>query len=314
MSTEHVVSTPGAQEPQRESARGFLFACGAFGLWGFMPLYVKALEHVPAAELVAHRVVWSVPVAGAVLLALGRTGDIALALRSPRTLGMAALTALVISINWGVYVWAIMAERALEAALGYYINPLVSVMLGAVLLGEKLSRLQMAAVVLATIAVIVLTVDAGGLPWVSLLLAFSFAVYGFLRKTLPVGPSQGFFLEVAILTVAALPYLLWLAAVGEGHFTLSRPADMALFLLAGPVTAVPLILYAFGAKLLRVSTIGIMQYIAPTMIVVIAFFVFGEPFGGARIVALALIWAALVLYSWSMLFGRRTQPAPTAAV
>ena len=285
---------------QAEATRGFFFALSAYGLWGFLPLYMKVVAHIPVLEVLAHRIVWSVPVAGVVLFALGRTADIKAAFRSPRTMAMAAVTAGVISINWGVYVWAIAADRAVETALGYYINPLVTVALGAVLLGEKLKRLQLIAVGLAVIAVAILTVAAGGLPWVSLVLAFSFAAYGYLRKTLPVGPSQGFFLEVLILLPVALGWVIWLQSTGQGHFNMSSPADIWLLLFAGPATAVPLILYAFGAKLLRISTIGIMQYTAPTMIALIAVFVFGEPFGIERVIAFALIWTALALYTWSM--------------
>jgi chloramphenicol-sensitive protein RarD len=151
----------------RDSAtRGFLFALSAYLLWGFLPFYMKAVAHIPAAEVVAHRIVWSVPIAGALLIWLGRTADIKTALRSPRTLAMGGLTAALITVNWGVYVWAIAADRALETALGYYINPLFSVFLGAVLLGEKLSRAQIAAIALAVAAVALLTWEAGGLPWV----------------------------------------------------------------------------------------------------------------------------------------------------
>lgn len=296
-----------AEATEAEARRGFFFALSAYGLWGFLPLYMKAVAHIPALEVLAHRIVWSVPVAGVVLLALGRTADIRAAFRSPRTMAMAAVTAGVISINWGLYVWAIAADRAVETALGYYINPLVTVALGALLLGEKLNRLQMIAVGLAVVAVAVLTVAAGGLPWVSLVLAFSFATYGYLRKTLPVGPSQGFFLEVLILLPVALGWVIWLQATGEGHFNMSDPADIWLLLFAGPATAVPLILYAFGAKLLRISTIGIMQYTAPTMIALIAIFVFGEPFGIERIIAFALIWTALALYTWSMFGGPKRE-------
>lgn len=285
--------------------RGFLFAVSAYGLWGLLPLYLKALSHIPAMEILAHRIIWSVPVAAVVLYLLGRTADIAQALRSPRTMAMAALTAALISCNWGIYIWAIATDRAVEAALGYYINPLVSILLAALALGERLDRLQIAAVALAAVAVVILTVNAGGLPLISLGLAFSFAAYGFLRKTLPIGPSQGFFLEVLILFLPALAFVLWLMLNAQNHFHWSRPVDILLLLGCGPVTAIPLILFAFGAKLLRYSTIGIMQYIVPTMIFLIAVFVFKEPFGGVKALAFALIWAALALYSGSMLRGAR---------
>ncbi len=283
-----------------EATRGFFFALSAYVFWGVQPIFMKLVAHIPAAEVVAHRVLWSLPIAGAVLLILGRTADVKVALRSPRTLAMAAVTATIISVNWGIYVWAIAVDRAIETALGYYINPLVSVVMGALLLGEKLTVPQMVAVGLAFVAVVVLTVDAGGLPWVSLALALTFAVYGFLRKTLPIGPSQGFFLEVLILGLPALGYVLWLGINGRNHFVAASPNDMILLLLCGPVTATPLLLYAFGAKLLRFSTIGIMQYVGPSIVLLIAVFVFGEPFGGVKAVAFGLIWAALAIYTWSM--------------
>ncbi|RUM96411.1 EamA family transporter RarD [Pseudaminobacter arsenicus] len=293
------VQTTTSSDP---ASRGFFYALSAYSLWGFLPLFLKAVAHIPATEVVAHRILWSVPVAGVVLLVLGRTKDVMAALRSPRTMVMAAVTAAIIALNWGIYVWAIAVERTVESALGYYINPLVSVAMGAVLLGERMNRMQMAAIGLATVAVCFLAVDAGGVPWVSLSLAFTFATYGYLRKTLPIGPSQGFFLEVLILCLPALAYVVWLQMRGESHLLPSQPYDFALLLACGPITAVPLLLYAFGAKLLRLSTLGLMQYIAPTMIFLIAIFVFNEPFDGVRVVAFALIWSALAIYTWSTFF------------
>lgn len=294
-----------SEHDAQAATRGFFFALGAYTFWGVQPIFMKAVAHIPAAEVVAHRIVWSVPIAGLVLLLLGRTADLKAALRSGRTLLMAAVTASLITFNWGIYVWAIAVDRAVETALGYYINPLVSVLMGAVLLGERLSRPQIVAVGLAALAVVIMTVYAGGLPWVSLALALSFAVYGFLRKTLPIGPSQGFFLEVLILCLPALGYVAWLQFNGENHFVASAPGDMVLLMLCGPITSVPLLLYAFGAKLLRFSTIGIMQYIGPSIVLLIAVFVFGEPFGGVRAVAFGLIWAALAIYTWSMFRERK---------
>ena len=299
--------------PEGGARRGFVYALLAYGLWGLLPLFLKAVSHLPALEVVAHRILWSVPIAGAVLVAAGRTADLKAALRSPRTIALASLTAGLITINWGLYVWAIAVERTVETSLGYYINPLMSVVMGAVLLGERLSRAQIAALGLATAAVVLMTVEAGIVPWVSLVLAGSFAIYGFLRKTLPIGPSQGFFLEVLILSVPALAYVVWLQATGASHFLPSQPRDMLLLLACGPATAVPLLLYGFGAKLLKLSTIGIMQYIAPTGIFLIAVFVFGEPFGMVRLVAFALIWVALAIYTWSMIAQARGRRAAEAA-
>ncbi|TAZ82937.1 EamA family transporter RarD [Rhizobium ruizarguesonis] len=289
-----------------DSPRGFAFALTAYLLWGFLPIYMKAVAHISPAEVIAHRIVWSLPLAGIVLIVLGRTQDIRTALGSPRMLAMAALTASLITVNWGTYVWAIGAGHSLDAALGYFINPLFSIFLGAVFLKEKLQPLQIAAIALAALAVAILALDSGGIPWVALTLAISWGFYALLRKTLPLGPNQGFFLEVLILSGPALLYILYLEfGSGQGHLYRTGLADTILLLGCGVITAVPLMIYANGAKLLKLSTIGIMQYIAPTMIFMIAVFVFHEPFGTARMIAFPLIWAGLFLYSWSMLKGSR---------
>lgn len=291
----------------RDTPAGLAYAVSAYVLWGFLPLYMKLLHHIPAAEVVAHRVLWSVPIAGAVLVALGRTSDLRAALTSPRTLAMGVLTAGLISINWGIYVWSIGAGHALDAALGYYINPLFSVALGALLLGERPSPLQMVAIALAVLAVVVLTVAAGSLPWVAIGLFVSWGFYALCKKQLPVGPNQGFLLEVLILLGPALAYMGWLAAQGQGHFLVGVARDSWLLFGCGAVTAIPLMLYANGAKRLRLTTIAILQYIAPTMIFLCAVFVFDEPFGQARMIAFPMIWAALILYSFTMLRQMRAR-------
>ena len=280
-----------------DSLSGVLFALTAYLLWGFLPLYMKALAHVPPAEVIAHRIVWSVPVALAVLWVLGRTGDLRSALRNPRMLGMGAVTAALITVNWGIYVWAIGSGHALDAALGYYINPLFSIFLGAVLLGERIGRVQLAAILLAAVAVGILTWDAGHLPLVALALTVTWGFYAFLKKWLPIGPNQGFALEVLILLPPALAYLGWLWRVGGGHFLQGVAWDNALLVGCGIITAGPLMIYANGAKRLRLSTIAIMQYIAPTLIFLTAVFIFDEPFSGVKLMAFALIWVALVIYS-----------------
>ncbi|HWU63096.1 MAG TPA: EamA family transporter RarD [Ensifer sp.] len=305
-------SSPASGLQSGDSPRGFAFALAAYFLWGFLPLFMKAIAHIPAPEIIAHRIIWSIPVAGAVLIATGRTADLKVALKSPRTLAMAALTASIITINWGIYVWSIAAGRALESALGYYINPLFSVFLGSVLLREKLSPSQWVAIGLAVCAVAILSVEAGGLPWVSLGLAVSWGFYAFFRKTLPVGPNQGFLLEVILLSVPAMAYIGYVETQGQGHFGDTGYGDVLWLLACGLVTAVPLILYANGAKLLRLSTIGIMQYIAPTMIFVIAVFIFKEPFGLSKLVAFAFIWAALLVFTWPMLRALASSRKPAA--
>ena len=288
-----------SMEQEKDSLRGLAFALGAYGLWGFLPLYMKALADVPTLAVLAHRVVWSVPVSLIVLTLLGRTTDLWAALRNPRTVVMAGVTALLVAANWGIYVYSIQTGQALEAALGYYSNPLFSVLLAATLLGERLDRWQWLAIALATLAVVILTVEAGRVPMVATGLFLTWGFYGYLKKKLPIGPNQGFALEVILLLPIALAYLVWLGA--DGHFWTGTTTERGLLLLAGVVTATPLMLYANGAKLLRLSTIGMVQYLTPTMIFLTAVLLFGEPFAGARLVAFPLIWAALAIYTWRLI-------------
>jgi chloramphenicol-sensitive protein RarD len=283
-----------------DTPRGFAFGLTAYFLWGFLPLYMKAVAHLPALEILAHRAVWSVPVAGIVLVLLGRTRDLKTALKTPRMLGMASITAALITVNWGIYVWAVAAGHALDAALGYFINPLFSILLAAVILKEKLAPLQIAAIGLAFVGVAILTWGAGGLPWVSLALTFTWGIYALLRKTLPIGPNQGFFLEVLLISIPMLPYIVYLEATGQGHLFGESGFDTTMLAVAGVVTAGPLMIYANAAKLLKLSTIGIMQYIAPTMIFLIAVFIFHEPLSATKLVSFVLIWSALALYTIAM--------------
>ena len=283
-----------------DTLSGFGFAFGAYFLWGFLPIYMKMLSHLPSAEIVAHRVIWSVPIAGLLLVYMGRTKDVRAALLNPKMLATGCLTAALITINWGIYVWAISADRTLDAALGYFINPLFSVALGAIILREPLTRAQLAAIALAAAAVVVLAVSNGSVPWVSLGLTVSWGLYALCKKQLPIGPNQGFLLEVLILLIPALAYVGWLTSQGQNSFDLSMTRDTWLLMGCGIVTAVPLLLYANGAKGLQLTTIAIMQYIAPTLIFLVAVFVFGEEFGQARMIAFPMIWAALVIYSVSM--------------
>nr|WP_216602930.1 EamA family transporter RarD [Ruegeria sp. HKCCD4884] len=281
-------------------------AVTAYVLWGFLPLYLKALDHIGPVEVVAHRIIWSVPVAGLLLVILGRTRDLKAALGNPKMLGMAALTAALITVNWAIYVWAISTGHALDAALGYYINPLFSIALGAILLREPLTRMQLIAVGLASLGVLVLVFEAGRLPWAALGLMVSWGFYAFFKRSLPIGPNQGFLLEVLILLIPALVYVTFLGVQGTGHFGVGL-SDTLLLSCAGVVTAVPLLVYANGAKLVRLSTMGILQYIAPTMIFVTAIAVFGEKIDIGRMIAFPLIWAALIVYSIPMIRQARAQ-------
>ena len=283
---------------------GFFFALAAYSVWGCLPLFWKLTEHVDPVEVTAHRAIWAVPFAAVVCWAIGRTADIPSTLKSPRRLATLFLCSCLISFNWVVFIWAIGENRSLEAALAYYINPLLSILLGFVFLGERFSRLQLVAIIIAGGAVLMLTVVGGTFPWISILLAGTFGFYGLLRKTVDVGPTQGFLVEVILISPIAIGVLGWKLANGDLAL-LSSAQDATLMILAGPATAVPLILFASGAKRLRLSTNGLMQFIAPTLIFLIGIFVFGEPLREVQLYAFAMIWTALALYAWSILSGDR---------
>ena len=299
---------PSTEAPTSEARAGFVYALAAYLLWGALPVYMKALDHIGAVEIVAHRIVWSVPVAALFVTALGHWRDFLRAARQPRVLLAIAASAVLISLNWLAYILSVVWNVASEAALGYYINPLISVLIGWALLGERLQPLQWAAVGLAAVAVAALAIAGGTVPWLALVMAVSFAAYGYLRKTVAIGPTEGFLLEVALLAPLALGYLAWLDGAGEGIF----PGEAALLMGTGIVTAVPLILFASGAKRLTLATIGLMQYIAPTMIFLTAIFVFREPVGPVKIAAFLMIWTALALYSFAA-FRPGTMRARTSA-
>lgn len=293
-----------ATSDNHDTKAGFLFASGAYFIWGFLPLYLKLLAHVPAWEVVPHRILWSVPIAGGVIWWSGVWRDALAIFVKPRLLAMVGLTSLLIGLNWGIYVWAISVGRTLEAALGYYINPLFSIFLAAVVLREKLTRTKIFAIGLAAAAVVLLSWEAGGLPIVSISLTLTWGLYALCKRTLPVGPSQGFFLEVVLLSVPALAMWWWFEQQGTSHFGPTGVRDMLLLAGTGLLTAVPLMLYAHGAKGLRLSTIAIMQYSAPTLVFLIAVFVFKEPFGSIKLAAFCLIWLALAVYTWSLIRSR----------
>ncbi|TVS05848.1 MAG: EamA family transporter RarD [Rhodobacteraceae bacterium] len=296
---------------QDDTPRGFAFAGSAFFLWGLLPFYFKALEHVPTVEVIAHRIIWAVPVALGVLIWLGRTADLRTALHTPRMLVMGFVTAALISVNWGIYVWLIQSGQAMEAALGYYIMPIFSVFLGATLLRERLSARQWGAVALAAAAVMVLTWEGGQLPLGALGLTFSWGFYAYFKRALPIGPNQGFTLEAVILTPFALGFLVWGWQGGTLFSAQAGALEWALFLGCGVITAVPLMLYANGAKGLRLSTIAISSYVIPTLIFFISVTFFAEPFEGARRIAFPMIWTAMGLYIWEVLRQRRATPLPS---
>jgi chloramphenicol-sensitive protein RarD len=301
-----------APSVQIDPPRGLAYALGAYVIWGCLPLYLKLMQHIPVMELLAHRIIWSIPVAGAILCWQGRTSDLVAALRNPRMLAMAAVTATLISLNWAIYLWAIASHQAMDAALGYYMNPLFSIFLGAMVLGERLRRAQWLAIGLATLGVIVLTCENGRLPLVALGLMLTFGLYGYAKKRLPIGPNQGFMLEAMLLAPPALIWLIWTEISGQSHFIVTGAGDTALLLGAGVVTAVPLILYGNGAKLLRMTTNGILQFLSPTLIFIMAIVLFDEPFGRGEMLAFPMIWLALAIYVAAMLRQQFKRPGHAA--
>jgi chloramphenicol-sensitive protein RarD len=283
-----------------EARKGVLFAFLAFTLWGTSAWFYKHLEDVDPFQIVAHRILWSIPIAAVVLVLIGRTHDLKRAFTTPRIVAILAITTVLVSVNWLVFVIAVMEGWAIEASLGYFINPLVNVLLGMVLLGERLSRWQWVAVALAASGVALQTWQFGSLPWVGLFLAFTFAAYGYIRKTIDIGPAQGFLVETVLLMPFALAYVVY--AVGQGTNTfhpLDAPGLTIFLVLCGPMTAGPLIFFSAAARRLTLATLGLMQYLAPSMIFLTAIFILGEPLGTAKLVSFSLIWLALAVFSFS---------------
>jgi len=281
----------------KESRSGALFALGAYGLWGIVPIYWKKLGGIPAAEIVAHRVVWSVLFVAIGLALVRGFGSVGVALRSRRTLAFLAVTTTLIALNWGIFIWAVQAGHILQASLGYYVNPLMSVAMGVVFLKERLSRPQKIAVALAAIGVLVLTVAGRSFPWVSLLLALTFASYGLLRKIAPVEALAGLFVETLLVTPLALAFVIFREHAGTGALVTGSLGRGVLLAMAGPITAVPLLLFAAAARRLSLSTLGFFQYIAPTLQFLCAVLLYGEKLTAAHLATFACIWAALAIFT-----------------
>ena len=292
---------------------GPLAAALAYILWGLFPIYIKQVATVPALEIVLHRSAWSLAVMLSLLLAMRRFAWLRQVVRQPRTLALFALSALLLACNWLLYVWAVNAGRLLDASLGYFINPLVNVLLGYAVLHERPRPLQWAAVALAAAGVLWLALGAGHVPWVSLVLALSFGFYGLLRKTAPLGATEGLALETLLLAPLAVGGLLWLGATGQGHFGQGDLRLDALLIAAGPATAIPLLLFASGARRVSMATLGLLQYLGPSIQFVLGVAVYHEPFSASRGVGFALIWAALALYSAASWWAPQRLPPPTAA-
>lgn len=297
---------------ERERARGLAATAGAFVFWGAVPVYWKAVGAVPPAEMLGWRVVFALPFTALLLLALGRPGEVARAFRRPRLLGLLALSAALVATNWFIFIDAVARERVMETSLGYYINPLVNVLLGFVVLGERPRRAQWIAIGLAGAGVGVLIVSVGELPVVALALAVTFGFYGLVRKLAPIEAVPGLLVEVLVLCPLAVAWLLWLAAGPRGAaFFAAPPYVQSLVPIAGLVTALPLVLFAYGARRLPLTTVGILQFLAPTGQLLLAVLVYREPFTAAHAVTFALIWSAIGLYLADLrrTASRRLRPA-----
>jgi chloramphenicol-sensitive protein RarD len=282
-----------------ETRTGLIAGLGAYCLWGLLPLYLKLLTGIPASDVLANRILWSLLLIGGIMVATGGGARLRAVIMQPRLMLLLVTSAVLIAANWLIYTWAVLNGHVLDTSLGYFINPLISIIFGVVLLGERLARAQWLAVGLATTGVAVIAIANGALPLVSLGVALSFALYGLVRKFAAVDAVTGLLVETIILTPVALG---WLLTRPEGLF--GRPAATeALLIAGGALTAVPLLLFGIATRWLKLSTIGLMQYIAPTMVFLLAVFLFGEALTTSRLFAFGCIWAGLALYTRSILAG-----------
>lgn len=286
-------------------------ALTAYVLWGFMPLYLILVRHIPAFEFVAWRIVWTLPICLLIIAVRRQFPSVREALADRRALALLAASSLLIGINWVVYIWAIQQNQIFAASLGYYINPLVNVLLGTLLLKEKLSRAQWIAVALAGVGIAVLAAGALSTLWISLTLACSFATYGLLRKQLNVGSLPGLTIESAILLIPSLGVVTWFAASPQGSSFDESVSQSLLIILGGAYTAFPLLLFAIAARRMDYSTLGFIQFLAPSIVFVLGLTVFGEELHPAQAFCFACIWVAAAIFVWDLLARRRSRkPTP----
>lgn len=288
----HPSSAPAGET---STATAFAAALGSFLIWGLVnPVYFKLLGGIGPVEIVAHRVVWTVALVGVFVLAIRGPMAVVRGVGSWRRLGIFVVTTLLVTVNWTVFIWAIGHNQLVQSSLGYYINPLINVLLGVLFLGERLNRNQLVAVAIAGLGVGVLVLSYGVVPWVALSLAISFGFYALIRKKAAIDPVIGLLVETLLLVPAALVYLLWMGWSGSfGHDV----GTSLLLVLAGPATAVPLVLFMIGAARLKLSTVGLLQYVGPTGQLLLGVLVYGEAFTSAHAIAFACIWVALMVFS-----------------
>jgi len=276
---------------------GILYALGAYVLWGIIPVYFKQLGSVSPMEVLTHRVIWSVLVLFLLLMFTGGLSRLKTILQQPKVLAALFVTAAIISLNWLIFIWAVSENRILETSLGYFINPLVSIFMGMIFLSERLRPAQWLAISLAGAGVAYQLILHGSLPWVALVLAFSFGFYGLLRKQIPVDAISGLFIETLMMLPAALAYLLWLAQSGTLIFAHQSLQIDLLLMAAGLITSIPLLFFAGAARRLSLTLIGFIQYIAPSITFILAVFVYGESLDNGKLTTFALIWLALIVFS-----------------
>lgn len=292
--------------PSPQSVRvGLLFGFLAYGMWGVFPLFFHLLRDIPSSEVLLHRVIWSFVFTALIIVVLGRHRLILQALKSRQLLRGLVLSSLLVSINWLVYIWSVAQGRVLESSLGYFLTPLVSVFLARFFLQEPLSRARQLAILLATLGIIWLVYRLGFLPWISLVLALTFGLYGLVRKQLALDTLSALTIETALLLPLALAYWVYLAAQGQSNFEFSANTTTWLLLLCGVVTATPLLLFASAAKKLSLSALGFMMYINPTMQFLIAIFVFDEAFDSNQLIGFSFIWLALIIFSADSMLEKR---------
>ena len=292
---------------------GVVYALLAYVIWGLFPLYFKALESVPALQILAHRMAWSLLVVALLLAGLRRWAWLRTLRDKPGIVARFAASAVLLSTNWGLYIWAVNSSHVVDASLGYYINPLVNVVLAAVLLHERLRGPQWAAVAIAAVGVVAMTVELGHLPWISLGLALTFGGYGLLRKTAPLGSLEGLALETALLFPVALIYLYWLDTQGQNAFLTADATTRWLLVAAGPVTTVPLLLFAAGARRIPFSLLGVLQYVTPSLQLALGVMLYHEPFGSAKMAGFGLVWLGLIVFLADGLRASLGQPRLTAS-
>ena len=286
---------------------GFWSGVAAYTIWGLVPLYWKLLQHVPAIQVLGHRIVWSLAVLGILVAVLRRGGGRnALASVSRRVVGLYAIAAGLIAVNWFLYIYAVNAGFIVETSLGYYITPLVNVLFGVLFFHERMRPAQWVSIALATVGVVQLTFAYGALPWIAFGLAASFGSYGLAKKKAPLDPVEGLTLETAILAPAAILFLVFLHRAGEGAFLRTGATSDALMIGGGVVTTVPLLLFAAAVRTVPLSVIGILQYIGPTLQFLLGVFVYHEPFSHSQLIGFSIVWAALVIYAGDSLRARRT--------